>query len=105
MSTCIYLLVSSVTYETFLTRTERKGFEQTCRMKHFRVVIRFSGLGWLSWYSDSHTGWTVLGSNPGGGRFFSPPSGPSMGPTQPPVRWAPGFFPGGKAALGFHGLF
>jgi len=52
---------------------ERKCFQQTWRMKQFRVVTRFSGPGWLSRYSDSHTGWTVLGSNPGGGkRFFSP---------------------------------
>jgi len=55
-------------------------------MKQFRVVIRFSGPGWLSRYSDSHTGWTVLGSNPGGGRDFSHPCGPALGHTQPPVR-------------------
>ena len=30
-------------------------------------------------------GWTVRGSNPGGGRDF-----PHLGPTQPPVQWVPG---------------
>jgi hypothetical protein len=31
------------------------------------------------------TGWTVWGSNPGGGRDFSHTSRPALGPTQPPV--------------------
>ena len=33
--------------------------------------------------------WTVRGSNPeGGGRVFSQPSRPELGPTQPTVQWA-----------------
>jgi hypothetical protein len=52
---------------------------RTNLQKHFRIFIMFSGPGWLSRYSDSHTGWTDR--IPVGGRFFSPlrtgPGGPS----------------------------
>jgi hypothetical protein len=32
------------------------------------------------------------------GRDFSQPSRPTLGPTQPPIRWVTGLFSGGKAA-------
>ena len=38
------------------------------------------------------------GSNPGEDEIFRP-SRPTLGPTQPPVKWVPGF-PGGKVGPG-----
>jgi hypothetical protein len=32
------------------------------------------------------------------GARFSAPVQTGLGPTQPPMQWVPGFFPGGKAA-------
>ena len=42
------------------------------------------------------TGWTVWGSNPGGGEFPYT-SIQDLGPTQPPIQWVPGLLPGNKA--------
>jgi len=39
------------------------------------------------------------GSNPGSDEIFRP-SRPALGPTQPPVKWVRGFFPGGKVRPG-----
>jgi hypothetical protein len=43
-------------------------------------------------------GWTIRGSNLGGGRDFPHPSRPPLGSTRPPVQWVPAVFPVGNSA-------
>jgi hypothetical protein len=47
-------------------------------------------------------GWTVLGSNPGGGEVFRTRPHGFWGPTQPPIQWVLGLFPGGKTSGAWH---
>ena len=46
------------------------------------------------------TGWTVRGSNPGGGRDFLHLSRPALGSTHPPLQWVLGLSRGVKSGRG-----
>ena len=68
-------------------------------MHHCRCVclIRYilyteDGLGQHNQYSN----FLQTGRSGDWGRDYLHPSRPALGPTQPPVQWVTGFFPGGK---------
>jgi hypothetical protein len=70
--------------ETFNTKT----------FKHYYLRVgQNSSVGTATRYGQD-----VPGFEPRWGRDFPHPSRPALGPTQPPVQWITGLFPGGKTA-------
>ena len=68
-----------------------------CEHKSCCLVLQY-GAGIAQSVQRLATGWTVQGSNPGGGRDFPHTSRPILGPTQPPIYNGYRVFPAGKAA-------
>jgi hypothetical protein len=70
---------------TFLSTTDRIYDGGPIRLYYYNILYGpASSVGIVTDY--------VLdgpGSNPGGDEIFRP-SGPALGPTQPPVQWVPG---------------
>ena len=62
-----------------------------------RLMIFLEVVSIMTHKRQCPTGWAVRGSNPSAERNFFHPSGPALGPTQPPIKWVPTHFSVRKA--------